>query len=147
MTSKNLVLRTLKSYGKIVAEELQKRAPNMTGNELYQTDDFLPSFNPEKQYLNYPIGYVCKSPSGRIVKLLQPYDSTVFTQEPEELPAQWGFYWSKEPSKALPFISLSTSPYMIDDCCIEDGVVYRSIIDNNVWKPSENPSGWELVDN
>lgn len=145
MNSKEFVLNTMKRYGKIMAEDLQSRAPEMTGTELYEGIGFIPNFNPERQYLNFPIGYVCKSPSGRLVKLVQPYDSTVFTAEPEELPAQWGFYWSKNPKNALPFVAMSTSPYMIGDCCTENEVVYRSLLDNNTWKPSEYAQGWEAV--
>jgi hypothetical protein len=145
MTSRELVLNTLKRYGKQVAQELQKKAPEMTGSELYEETDFIPKFNPERQYLNFEVGYICKSTAGRVVKLLQPYDSTVYTAEPEELPAQWGFYWSTEPAKALPFVSLATSPYNTGDCCTENDVVYRSTIDNNTWQPSEYPAGWEVV--
>ena len=32
-------------------------------------------------------GFVCKSSAGRVVRLLQPYDSNIYTGEPEELPA------------------------------------------------------------
>ena len=67
---------------------------------------------------------------------------TTFTVS-EELSAHYGFVWSKDPKKALPFISLSTSPYMKDDCCTEDGAIYRSILDNNVWAPSSYPRGWK----
>ena len=89
-------------------------------------------------------GFVCKSTEGRVVKLLQNYDSTIYTGEPEELPAQWGFVWSDNPEHAKPFVSLSTSPYMKGNCCSEDGKVYRSKIDNNVWTPSAYSDGWEL---
>ena len=77
------------------------------------------------------------------MKLIQPYDSTIYPQEPEELEAQWGFYWSADPAKALPFVALSTSPYGEGDCCTEGGHVYRSTMKNNVWAPSEYPQGWE----
>jgi hypothetical protein len=79
------------------------------------------------------------------VKLLQPYDSTIFTGEPEELPAQWGFVWSNDPAKAKPFVAISTSPYMKGNCCSEEGEVFRSLIDNNVHAPSAYPQGWEHV--
>lgn len=146
MTDQEYVLDTLRRAGRTAAESLQARAGDMTGTELYAEDDYLPAFNPDKQYLNYKAGYVCRSPAGRAVKLLQPYDSTVYTQEPEELPAQWGFYWSTDPEKALPFISLSTSPYMTGDCCTDAGHGWKSTIDNNVWRPSEYPAGWEVVE-
>ena len=90
-------------------------------------------------------GFVCLSPAGRVVRLLQPYDSTIYKQAPEELPAQWGFVWSTDPAKALPFVAISTSPYNKGDCCTEDGVIYRSTIANNVWSPAAYPAGWEAV--
>ena len=77
-----------------------------------------------------------------MVKLLQNYDSTVYPQEPEDLPAQWGFQWSTDPKKALPFIALSTSPYAKDDCCTHDGHVWRSGQDNNVWAPGTAGAKW-----
>ena len=80
-----------------------------------------------------------------MVKLLQVYDSETYTQEPEDMPAQWGFYWSTDPAKALPFIELATSPYMKGDCCTEGGKTWRSTIDTNTWSPSAYPQGWEEV--
>lgn len=146
MTNKELVLETLRRAGRTAARELQERSAGMTGNEFYKEKDFIPAFNPDRQYLNFTSGYICKSAAGRVVKLLQPYDSTVYTQQPEELPAQWGFYWSTDPNEALPYVAISTSPYMTGDCCIENDVVYRSTIDNNVWSPSAYPAGWEVVE-
>ena len=145
MTSREYVLEMMYRVGLAAAQSLQTRAAELTGAEVYAEQSAVPDFDPEKQYLNYKAGFVCRSPSGRLVKLLQPYDSTVYTQTPEELPAQWGFYWSQNPENALPFVALSTSPYMTGDCCTENGVVYRSAIDNNVWPPSEYPQGWEEV--
>ena len=66
----------------------------------------------------------------------------VVLQEPEDLPAQWGFQWSTDPKKALPFIALSTSPYAKDDCCTHDGHVWRSGQDNNVWAPGTAGAKW-----
>ena len=39
----------------------------------------------------------------------------------------------------------STNPYMIGDKVIFGGKVYQSVIDNNVWSPSDYPQGWEEV--
>lgn len=144
MDNKTFVLDTLRRAGKTAAEALQQRSVEMTGTQLYAEENYLPDFNPAKQYLNYKAGYVCRSSAGRVVRLLQPYDSYVYPQEPEELPAQWGFEWSTDPAKALPFIALSTSPYMTGDCCTENEVVYRSKIDNNVHAPSAYQDGWEV---
>lgn len=130
------------------AADLQERSSTMTGTQLYAEEEKIPDFLAAKAVMNMlqrPVGFVCRSSAGRVVKLLQVYDSTIYTQEPEELPAQWGFVWSKDPRKALPFVALSTSPYMIGDCCTEGDKIYRSTIDNNVWAPSAYPQGWEEV--
>jgi hypothetical protein len=134
--------------GRRQALALQDKSATMTGTELNAEDNHIPEFLAAKSIMNMlerPIGFVCKSSAGRVVKLVQPYDSEIFSAEPEELPAQWGFVWSDDPLKAKPFISLATSPYMIGNCCVENEQVYRSIIDNNTWAPSVYAAGWEVV--
>lgn len=147
-SNKDFVLETMASFGRAQAEAVQSKADDMTGTELYEKEGFIPDFKAAcavKNMSERSIGFVCKSSAGRVVRLLQLYDSDIFPAEPEELPAQWGFKWSKDPAKALPFIALSTSPYDTGDCCTEDGVVYRSRIDFNVYAPSDYPQGWEAV--
>lgn len=147
MTSRERVLKREYERGRMAALEVQERSPNMTGTELYAVDDRIPQFKAaaaKQNMLDRPVGFVCKSTAGRVVRLLQKYDSNVYTAEPEELPAQWGFVWSTDPAKALPFIALSTSPYMKGNCCTENDVVYRSKIDNNVHAPSAYKQGWEV---
>ena len=134
--------------GRRQALDLQKRSGSMTGTQLYEEDSLIPEFRAAKQTMNMLLrdpGFICKSSAGRVVKLLQVYDSNVYSQEPEELPAQWGFVWSQDPARALPFVAMSTSPYMKRDCCTENGITFRSAIDNNVWAPSAYPAGWEAV--
>lgn len=148
MTSRERVLKREYDRGRLAALEVQDKSPGMTGTELYAVDDRIPRFSAavsQKNMLERAVGFVCKSNAGRVVRLIQNYDSTIYTAEPEDLPAQWGFVWSQDPEKAQPFIALSTSPYMTGDCCTENDVTYRSIIDNNVWSPSAYPAGWEEV--
>lgn len=149
MTSRERVLQREYDRGRAAAVEVQHRAPEMTGTELYAVDDRIPRFVEAAKVCNMlqrPLGFVCKSSAGRVVRLLQNYDSDVYRSEPEELPAQWGFVWSKNPAKALPFVSISTSPYNTGDCCIEYGHTYCSTVDNNVWSPNAYPAGWQLVE-
>lgn len=146
----DFLLEKMKAQGKIDAIELQAIAPNMTGTELNAQTDVIPVFTEAvkvKNMLDRPIGFVCKSSAGRVVALLQKYDSDIYTQEPEELPAQWRFKWSTDPAKALPFVKMATSPYNTGDCCTWEGAVKRSTIDSNVYSPSEYPQGWEDVAN
>ena len=141
--------KAMYAQGLADAADLQSRSATMDGTALYAEEEKIPDFQAArkvKNMLERPAGFVCKSSAGRVVKLLQPYDSTIYTQEPEELPAQWGFVWSTDPAKALPFVALSTSPYGIGECCTEGGKIYRSTIANNVWAPSAYPQGWEAVE-
>lgn len=144
------ILEKMRAQGKIDAIALQAISGEMTGTELNAQTDMIPAFSEAvkvKNMLDRPIGFVCKSSAGRVVALLQPYDSSVYTQEPEELPAQWRFKWSTDPAKALPFVKITTSPYNTGDCCTWEGAIKRSTIDNNVFSPGEYPQGWEDVSN
>ena len=146
--SNELYTSAMYAKGLADAADLQSRAPEMDGTALYAEEEKIPDFQAARQAKNMlqrAAGFICRSSAGRVVKLLQVYDSDTYPQEPEELPAQWGFKWSTDPAKALPFIALSTSPYGKGECCTEGGKVYRSTIDNNVWAPSAYPQGWEEV--
>lgn len=151
MTSRERVLKREYDRGRAAATEVQERSSNMSGTELYAVDDRIPQFKEAVKKQNMLTrkagmtdGFVCKSSAGRVVRLIQNYDSDIFPGEPEELPAQWGFKWSTDPAKALPFIALATSPYMTGDCCTENGCTYRSKMDNNVHAPSAYPDGWAV---
>lgn len=153
MTSKERVLQRERDRGRLAALEVQTRSPEMTGTELNAVDDRIPQFREAVKKQNMLTrkagmtdGFVCKSSAGRIVRLLQNYNSEIFTGEPEELPAQYGFVWSNDPAKAKPFIALSTSPYMKGNCCTENDTVYRSLYDINTSAPSAWPQGWEKVE-
>lgn len=151
--SKTFVLETFNRFGATQAQQVQADSPNMSGTELNAVSDYIPDFQAAKakqNMLTRPAGqengFVCRSTAGRVVRLLQVYDSNVYTQEPEELPAQWRFVWSTDPTKALPFVAMSTSPYATGDCCTDAGHVWRSTIDNNVWAPSAYPQGWQVYE-
>jgi len=156
--TETFILEKMRAQGKIDAIALQAISGEMTGTELNAQTDMIPAFTEAvkvKNMLDRPAGqtggFVCRSSAGRVVSLLQKYDSTVYMHEdgtpwePEELPAQWRFKWSTDPAKALPFVKMATSPYNIGDCCTWEEAVKRSTIDNNVYSPSEYPQGWEDV--
>ena len=145
--NKNFYLEAMKAQGLADATDLQSRSAEMDGTALYAEKQVIPDFQAAKaakNMLERSIGFVCRSTAGRVVKLLQVYDSNTYPAEPEELPAQWGFRWSQNPADALPFVEMATSPYMIGDCCLNNaGEPKRSTIDNNVWSPDTNPEYWE----
>ena len=143
------MMEIIKHMVKLAAQAVQDKSSEMTGTELNAEDKFIPEFQKAKARMNMlerKAGFVCKSSAGRVVKLLQPYDSDIYTGEPEELTAQWGFVWSDDPAHAKPFIALSTSPYMKGNCCLWEEKVKRSKVDNNVWSPADYLDGWEDVE-
>ena len=151
MTSKDRVLQRERERGRLAAKAVQEAAPTMTGTELNAADDRLPRFAEavkHKNMLDRPAGqddgFVCLSSAGRVVRLIQNYDSDVFTGEPEDLPAQFRFVWSQDPAKAKPFLASSTSYYNKGDCCLNAaGEPRRSKIDVNTFDPDANPQFWE----
>ena len=155
MTDKELVLQVLQDYIRDKAAALQKASADMTGTELYAQEQYIPDFQAAKAVMNMnqrkvgkDDGFLCRSTAGHVVRLIGSYDSDVWPGEPETLPAQWGFVWSTDPRKALPFVALATSPYNTGDCCTypaEDGVdhVYRSGQDGNVWPPRTVNIKWD----
>lgn len=149
MTDKEFVLTTMREYGLRRAKDLQDTSSAMSGMEMYEKEDYIPDFtaaiakqNMLTRKAGRTDGFLCRSSAGRIVRLIQNYDSSIYTQEPEDLPAQWGFYWSSDPKKALPFVAMSTSPYMNGDCCTFNDHVWQSGQDNNVWEPGSVGVKW-----
>lgn len=153
MTSKERVLHRERDRGRKAAQAVQEAAPTMTGTELNAADDRIPRFTEAVKHKNMLTrkagqedGFVCWSSAGRVVRLIQNYDSDIFTGEPEELPAQFRFVWSHDPTKAKPFIASSTSYYNTGDCCLNGaGQAMRSKIDVNTFDPDVSPEFWEVV--
>lgn len=146
MTAKDRVLERERQRGYEAAKAVQAKADDMSGTELYAVDDRIPAFLAAREKVNMlkrDIGFVCKSSAGRVVRLIQPYDSEIYTDEPEMLPAQWAFKWSADPKKALPFVAISTSPFNTGDCCTYEDHVWRSGQDANTWTPGTVNVKWE----
>ena len=150
--SNQIYFDAMKAKGLVDAADLQERSSSLDGTALYAEEDKIPDFaeavkvrNMLERKAGQKDGFVCRSTAGRVVRLLQVYDREIYLQEPEELPAQWGFVWSTDPDKALPFLSLSTSPYAKGDCCTAGGKTWRSKIDTNTWSPGTNLEFWEEV--
>ena len=143
-----MLLESFKKMGEIIAREVQNKAPEMDNTALCAESDFVPTFAKAVEKMNMldrKAGFVCKSTAGRVVRLIQPYDSTVYKGEPEEYLSMWGFAWSKDPAKAVEFIALATSPYNPGECCWFDGDIWRCVGVNVVHSPADYPDGWEVV--
>lgn len=145
----DLLYNAMKAQGKALAQSVQDTADTLTSTELVAQRDYIPLFNEAvkvKNMLDRDIGFVTKTALNNVCRLLNVYDSDVYTAEPEELPSLWGFKWSDDPTQATDFVAISTSPYMIGNCCLWEGVAQRSTIDNNVHSPEDYPEGWEVAE-
>ncbi len=144
----------MRKYGLYNAQNLQTASENMTGTEIIEQVDFIPMFSTAVNIVNRTAGYLVKTTAGNVCKLLSPYDSDTYPGQPEEYPSLWGFKFSTDPTQAKAFMGSSTSTYGIGECCTDapddapdDVKVYRSIYDGaNVWRPTEMPSFWEVVE-
>lgn len=147
MESKEYVLEKMRDIGLSAAEAFQAEAPELDGTAIIDRESDIPDFDPDKhQYLDWTAGQAVRD-DGQVWKLLQPYDSTTYTDPPAKMRAQWGLCHTKNPAQAKPYVAPegTSGMYMIDECCTEGNKVYRSKIDNNVWEPLEYPDGWEEV--
>ena len=145
MEAKEYVLEKMQDIGLQVAEAFQAKTPELDGTAIIDREEDIPDFDPDKhQYLNWEVGN-CVRDDGQVWQLLQPYDSTVYKDHPNNMRAQWSLCHTKDPAKGKPYVPAqgTSGMYMLDECCTEDGKVYRSTIDNNVWEPSAYPAGWE----
>lgn len=148
MSNKTVLMETMRLYGKTIAQSVQDGADSMTATQLVAQADFIPLFSEAikvKNMLERPIGFAVTTAMGNVCRLLNVYDSTIFTDEPETLASLWGFKWSTDPAYAKEFISLSTSSYMVNDCCIWESQTYRCLADNTTHDPETLPTAWEVV--
>ena len=150
MDNKEFVLESMRNIGIQAVEKLQSEAPTLDGTASIDRENYIPDFadkdgKPAKQYLNWGAGTAVRD-NGQVWQLIQPYDSTVFTERPEDLRAQWGLCHTKNPLKAKAFVTPYgiSGLYMKGECCLVDGVVYISKNENNNFHPNDYPDGWEV---
>ena len=132
------------NLGKHDATLLRVEAANLTPTEIINRELSIPAFNPEKDYSTWPVGAPVAD-EGQVWTLIQPYNAAAHPGRPSELRALWGLCHTKNPDEAKAWVNpLGTSGmYMKDECYKdENGVVWRSLIDNNVYLASSYPMGW-----
>lgn len=65
---------------------------------------------------------------------------------PIDAPSLWARVLIPDPEEIPDWVKPdSTNAYMTGDKVKFEGKIYRSLIDNNIWSPSEYPAGWEEV--
>lgn len=64
---------------------------------------------------------------------------------PDNAPALWEDIEYKNGIRIIPEVITVGTAFSKDELGYWQDVLYKSLIDNNVWTPTANPSGWELV--
>lgn len=141
-------IKFIQRLARMLGEWYQEKAPSMSNDELYDDIEFIPSFNPARDYSEKNEGYVCKDEDGTIMRLTNVESLPVAIDAEQEVGEGnfWRKCWSKDPRKAKPFATVTTSPYNEDECCEFEGEIYRAVDNMVTDSPADDPSSWEKVE-
>lgn len=151
MTSKERVLQRERDRGRAAALDLASRAPNMDGTAIIAEQSHVPMFKWGTDYS------MCKSgsPIGEIVDgelqiftMITPVNTAYYPGiSPNTERSLFSLCHTTDPKKAKGFISpLGISGlYALNECCTENGGVYRNLWDKNEFPPSALPERWEYL--
>lgn len=64
---------------------------------------------------------------------------------PDNAPSLWESLDYKEGYRIIPSTITVTTAFSLGEYGWWNEVLYKSLIDNNVWTPAEYPAGWEIV--
>lgn len=65
---------------------------------------------------------------------------------PDNAPTLWGNINYREGHRIIPETITATTAFAKDEFGWWNDVLYRSIIDSNVYTPASYPAGWEIID-
>lgn len=127
--------------GRRQAQDLQTRAPEMTGTEIIAEEGNVPAFDPQKDYTGWAKGWPVAD-EGQVWLLLIPHRAADYSGRPSTLRAIWGLAHTKDPTKAKPWVASYgvSGLYALDECCTypyTDGTthVFRNKHVNNEFPP------------
>lgn len=144
--NKNLILSVMRANGAADALDLRRRAADMDGTAIIAEEQKIPVWSADKDYGAWPVGAPV-SHGGNVFGLLQPHNAAYYTGTPADLPALWSPKHTKDPARAKPYLAPNGTSglYMLDECCVFDGAVYRCTSDNNPYSPADYAPWWEAV--
>ena len=64
---------------------------------------------------------------------------------PENAPALWEEIQYKDGYRFIPETITVGTTFANGECGWWGNTLYKSLLDNNVWTPTQNPAGWEIV--
>lgn len=128
---------SLNKIGKIVANQVTDDAVALTIQEFYDNWEDNTSYK-VGQYVQY---------DGVLYKVLQSH-SRQETWTPDVASSVYAKVLIDPTGETIPEWEQpdSTNAYMTGDKVRFEGVVYESIMDNNIWSPTAYPAGWKIVE-
>lgn len=144
MTNKELVLEVLNKLGITEAKNLQEKFSEMTDTEIIDNERAVPDWSKDKDYTSSSVGTPVTD-EGQVWSLIQPHRASDYDGRPSTLRALWSLRHTKNPKKAKSWVDPygTSGMYMKDECYLGDnGHVYQSTQDNNVWDYEAYSSYW-----
>lgn len=135
------------NLGKHDASLLRAEAAHLTGTEIINRELSIPKFVKDKDYSEWPVGAPVAD-EGQVWTLIQPHNSAYYDGRPSTLRALWGLCHTKNPAKAKAWVDPygTSGMYMKDECYKdEEGRVWRSLADSNIYTVAAYPANWEEV--
>ena len=124
----------------------QAVAGEADGTALIEQEEKIPTWR-QRDFSDVPVGTPYKW-QGQVYKLWQQHDAT---QQPDWSPDKavslWDVCHTADPARAKPYAPPQGSRglYQTGECCLWEGQVRRSKVDNNPYSPADYPDNWEAV--
>ena len=128
---------SLNKIGKLFANQVVDDAVALSIQEFYDIWEVGVTYEVGR-YLQY---------KGVLYKVLQPHTSQE-TWTPDVAPSVYAKVLIDPTGETIPDWEQpdSTNAYMTGDKVRFEGVVYESVIDNNIWSPTAYPAAWKIVE-
>ena len=143
-----LALEGLREKGRADAQALAALAVSgeADGTYLIEHETEIPTwrqraFNTEETPVGKPYKW-----NGQVYKLWQQHDAT---NQPDWSPdlavSLWDICHTTNPKFAKEYLAPQGTRglWQADECCVQDGHIWRNLTPNQAYGPAEMPSGWE----
>lgn len=149
MNSKDRVLQRERERGKADALDLAERAKNMDGTAIIAEETKVPLFVWGTDYSACPAGTpIADDVDGeiQIFTMITPVNTAHYPGiTPNTERSLFSLCHTTDPKKAKGYVApLGISGlWALNECCVENGRVYRNLYEGNEFPPSVLPDRWE----
>lgn len=144
-----LAVVAMRAKGAADAADLRQRAGELDGTGIIAEEYKIPVFDPNKDYSAWPAGspvYETVNGARQVYKLITPHNAASYPgSTPSNTPALWSVCHTKDPALAKPWLAPNgqSGLYAVDECCTENGHVWKNTYEDNEFSPSALPERWE----